>query len=258
MVARHLSRSLAFALCALLVMRMDAQRVAHVVVALCDNVHQGIVKVPAAIGNGQDADRNLYWGAGCGVRHWFTKKSGEWTMLKKWSRPEDHILERIVWKHRTKDVYLVADAYDGAFIQQAINDVFDFAGGHGAKTIKVDSTTIRFGGAADLIAYCGHDGLIEFGPPPSKSPANKEKREIILLACISKRFFAEPLRSTGATPLLWSTGLMSPEAYTLDAALQGWARNETPAQVRERAAQAYNTWQKCGIGGARRLLVSGW
>ena len=74
----------------------------------------------------------------------------------------------------------------------------------------------------------------------------------------SKRFFAEPLKATGAQPLLWSTGLMSPEAYTLDAAIQGWVRNETGAQVRERAAQAYHQWQKCGISGARRLLVTGW
>ena len=236
----------------------QAQRVAHMIVALCDNVNQGIVKVPATIGNGQDPDRNLYWGAGCGVRHWFTRKSGEWTLLRKWGHPEDHILERVLWKHRSSDVYLIADAYDGAFIQQAINDVLDFAGGHAAKSVRVDSTTIHFGGAAGLIAYCGHDGLMEFAPPPVKPPANAAKRETIILACIGKRFFAEPLKATGAQPLLWSTGLMSPEAYTLDAALQGWARNETAAQVRERAAQAYHQWQKCGLSGARRLLVSGW
>ena len=40
------------------------QRVIHVVVALCDNQYQGIVKVPAGIGNGQKASTNLYWGAG--------------------------------------------------------------------------------------------------------------------------------------------------------------------------------------------------
>jgi len=46
-----------------------AQRplVAHVVVALCDNVHQGIVPVPRALGNGQDPSSNLYWGARYGV-----------------------------------------------------------------------------------------------------------------------------------------------------------------------------------------------
>lgn len=258
MVARHLTRSALVAAFVTVTAGLSAQRFAHVVVALCDNVHQGIVKVPAAIGNGQDPDRNLYWGAGCGVRHWFTKKSVEWTLLKKWKSPEPHILERIAWKHRTKDVYLIADAYDGAFIEQATNDFFDFAGGHAAKSVRLDSTSLRFGGAADLIAYCGHDGLMEFAPPAAKAPANSEKRETIILACISKRFFAEPLKATGAQPLIWSTGLMSPEAYTLDAAIQGWVRNESAAQVRERAAQAYQQWQKCGISGARRLLVSGW
>ncbi len=258
MVARHITRSAVAVTLLLLAPWVAGQRFVHVVVALCDNVNQGIVKVPAAIGNGQDPDRNLYWGAGCGVRHWFTKKSGEWTLLKKWKSPEPHILERIAWKHLTKDVYLIADAYDGASIQQATNDFFDFAGGHTAKSVRLDNTSIRFGGSADLIAYCGHDGLMEFAPPPAKAPANSGMRETIVLACISKRFFAEPLKATGAQPLIWSTGLMSPEAYTLDAAIQGWARNESAAHVRERAAQAYHQWQKCGISGARRLLVTGW
>ena len=45
---------------------MQAQRPArlvHVFVALADNAHQGIVPVPAALGNGDDAAQNLYWGA---------------------------------------------------------------------------------------------------------------------------------------------------------------------------------------------------
>ena len=42
--------------------------VVHVVVALCDNEHQGIVPVPATLGNGQDPRNNLYWGALYGVR----------------------------------------------------------------------------------------------------------------------------------------------------------------------------------------------
>ncbi len=37
-------------------------KVIHVFVALCDNKYQGIVSVPASIGNGQDPKTNLYWG----------------------------------------------------------------------------------------------------------------------------------------------------------------------------------------------------
>ena len=51
---------------------------------------------------------------------------------------------------------------------------------------------------------------------------------------------------------------MAPEAYTIKWALDGWVLNETSAQIRERAAQAYNHYQKCGIKAARRLLVTGY
>ena len=53
----------------------------HVLVALCDNKYQGIVPVPKGIGNGQDADSNLYWGCGYGVRTYF-KRSKEWKFVK--------------------------------------------------------------------------------------------------------------------------------------------------------------------------------
>lgn len=51
---------------------------------------------------------------------------------------------------------------------------------------------------------------------------------------------------------------MSPEAYTLKWALDGWILGESDDKIRERAAQAYNHYQSCGINGARRLLVTGY
>ncbi|MDX2047801.1 MAG: hypothetical protein SFU87_13505 [Chitinophagaceae bacterium] len=51
---------------------------------------------------------------------------------------------------------------------------------------------------------------------------------------------------------------MSPEAYTLEAAIEGWIKNESEEKINERAAIAYNKYQKCGIRAAKKLLVSGW
>src|SRR3712207_6590162 len=48
-------------------------KVIHVLVALCDNENQGIVPVPAFLGNGEDAPRNLYWGAAFGIKTFFSK-----------------------------------------------------------------------------------------------------------------------------------------------------------------------------------------
>ncbi|HEY6250139.1 MAG TPA: hypothetical protein VI685_09260, partial [Candidatus Angelobacter sp.] len=91
-------------------------------------------------------------------------------------------------------------------------------------------------------------------------PAGKSAspRQAIVLACISKSYFAPALHAAGAQPLVWTTGLMAPEAYTLKSALDGWLLNETNEQIRERAAAAYHQYQKCGLNAARRLLVTGW
>jgi hypothetical protein len=79
-----------------------------------------------------------------------------------------------------------------------------------------------------------------------------------MLACLSKRYFAEPLRKTGARPLLWTTGLMAPEAYVLKAAIDGWMLNEDGEGVRTRAATAYNQYQRCGMNAALRLFSTEW
>jgi hypothetical protein len=91
---------------------------------------------------------------------------------------------------------------------------------------------------------------------PQKS--DSRRRDSIMLACLSKRYFAEPLRNTGANPLLWTTGLMAPEAYVLKAAIDGWVFNEDGRAIRRRAAMAYNQYQRCGTNAALRLFSSGW
>lgn len=50
---------------------------------------------------------------------------------------------------------------------------------------------------------------------------------------------------------------MTPEAYTLHAAINSWLKGESSAQIDESAAQAYHTYQKCGINGARNLFTTG-
>lgn len=232
--------------------------IVHVFVALADNQNQGIVPVPPRLGNGLDADHNLYWGAAAGVKT-FLARSPDWVLLVCGPKPKFAVLERCLFKYRKSDVYLVADAYRGDQIRQAILDFLDAAAGANPEPIRVPaSVSVVAGGGADLLAYVGHDGLMDFRLPLLPRKRNEARREAIILACASKQFFAEPLRTAGAYPLLWTTGLMAPEAYTLKSALDGWIAGEGNEQVRERAAVAYDKYQKCGIRGARRLFASGW
>jgi len=229
----------------------------HVFVALCDNVNQGIVPVPKKLGNGQNANNNLYWGALYGVKSYF-KRSKDWTLVSTQLNPENHILERLLFKHNNSNTYLLADAHDGKYIKTTTTRFLEANAGQNAITIEYNNQKLLFGGGANLLAYVGHDGLMEFNVEGNFKPINTDKREAIILACISKDYFKPYLEQTESNPLVWTTGLMAPEAYTLKAAISGWILNETNLQIRERAAQAYNKYQKCGIRGARNLLVTGY
>ncbi|MCC7232816.1 MAG: hypothetical protein IT242_07730 [Bacteroidia bacterium] len=238
------------------------EKIIHVVVALCDNDSQGIVPVPRKIGNGNDPDNNLYWGCGYGVRTFF-KQSAEWKTLATVKNPKAHVMERIIFRHKTNGAILVADAYRGSRIKECTADLFKNASGNFSETITfIDGGTERKIelGDARLIAYVGHDGLMDFSLDdyPVKKKDLPIKKEVMIYACMSRSYYYNGVLKSGAHPLIWTTGLMCPEAYTLKATLDGWLLNETGAQIRERAAQAYNTYQKCGIKGARGLFVTGW
>jgi hypothetical protein len=55
----------------------NSPRVVHVFVALADNLNQGIVPVPSRLGNGEDAEGNLYWGSAYGIKT-FLFRSSDW------------------------------------------------------------------------------------------------------------------------------------------------------------------------------------
>ncbi len=236
-------------------------RTVHVFVALADNEHQGIIPVPARLGNGEDAEHNLYWGSAYGVKTYFSR-SAEWERIRCEAGPKREILERCVFEYRAANVYLIADAYRGIEIRQAILDFFDSAAGDGKDVVRVSgamlSGELPIRGGANLLAYIGHDGLMDFQLSRLPKQKNNAHRDVVVLACASKQYFADPIRATGAYPLLWTTGLMAPEAYTLKSFLDGWIAGENNEQVRGRAAAAYDKYQKCGLRAAHRLLVSGW
>jgi len=235
-------------------LRYDSSNITiHALVALCDNKYQGIVPVPAKIGNGQDINNNLYWGCGYGVRTFF-KKSSQWTLIRQITG-NDTLMERLVFKHKKNNYYLIADAYNGKFIKDCSVDFFNYCAGNDKDTIQLNATTIGTGGNASLVAYTGHDGLMDFSLDQQFTNTDGKKRDAIMLACISKKYFADHLAATKAHPLLWSTGLMSAEAYTLHDALEAYINGNN---VRLAAAKAYAAYQKCSAKAAQSLLVTGW
>lgn len=221
--------------------------VVHVTVALCDNATQGIVPVPRAIGDGNDPRTNLYWGASHGVKSWLKREKWERTTVPA-QRP---ILERIIAKKTVgnRQVILIADAWQGSAIRSAITVFLEHAAGLRHETVN----GVKAGGAADVVAYIGHDGLMEFSVAPRVAARGATPKSIVL-ACASRAYFSPHLERARSEPILLTNGLMAPEAYTLTAAIDAWTRKKEKAAVVEAAAQAYHKYQNCGIRAARRLF----
>lgn len=243
--------------------RPDSIRLIHVFVALCDNKYQGIVPVPAGIGNGQQPRSNLYWGAGYGVHTYFSR-SKDWQVIARETysisvRKDSVVLDRLLLRHRRQGVYLLAEAFDGRNMKETITEFLGAAAGQLPRVVKPEGRdSLYFGGNADLLAFVGHDGLMDFSLDQQFKGDTVNKRETMILACYSKRFFGPHLQSTGAQPLLWTSGLMAPEAYTLYDAIDAWIARKPAKQIQQAAAKAYSTYQRCGMQAATRLLPIGW
>jgi len=199
----------------------------HVFVALCDNVSQGIVPVPANIGNGNDPDANLYWGCAEGFKGIFGK-SAEWRLAEEPVPPKECILKRMVFKHVRHHAVLTADAYKGSEIKQCITDF----------------EAILAARECDLAAYLGHNGLMDFQLPDVEPASGEKSIDVVVLCCKSKEYFLPRLEKLGAHPVLLTTQLMYPGAFILRDVFETWISGGNADAIRETAAKAYAANQK--------------
>jgi hypothetical protein len=231
----------------------------HILVALCDNEYQGIVPVPAKIGMGNQPNSNLYWGCGYGIKSYF-KKSTEWKLLKKISlndsiTKDSILLERLLFQHISTGKFLLADAYNGRYIKNCTRDFLYSVSGQLKDTIHYNQKVIGTNGNAQLIAYIGHDGLMDFDITDSIYNTDGKKRDCIILACRSRDYFKPFIIKAGGNALVWTTGLMCPEAYTVHDAIVAYCKKQSHQAIRIKAAEAYSKYQKCSLKAAMNLLV---
>ncbi|MBN1765105.1 MAG: hypothetical protein JW860_07600 [Sedimentisphaerales bacterium] len=234
-------------------------RVIHVYVALCDNQNQGIVPVPASLGNGQDPANNLYWGAMYGVKGYFRRQK-TWEPVRMSSyqiRPE--ILEQIAFKKG--EVFLIAQAYDGATMKTILVDFLNAAAGQKSNLFIIgqgdSSIEIQAGALADMVCFVGHNGLMDFQLDRIPEQGSGDRPECaVVLACQSQSYFSPLLHEIGCQPLITTTGLMAPEAYTLEAIVDSWSAGYDETAIHNAAAQAYAKYQKCSLNAAKRLFTT--
>jgi len=237
-------------------------RLAHVFVALCDNAHQGIVKVPPAIGNGQDPAGNLYWGAPYGVKTFFSK-SADWAAVPIIGTPKNAaVLDRCIFRSTGKGrtTYVVAEAYDGARMPAILQEFLNAAAGRTVTEFDIPADhgkmRLQAGGYADLVAFVGHNGLmdIQLDDYPEKLTDDNPGAAVVL-ACKSQKYFEGPLGRAGCRPLVMTSQFMAPEAYTLEAILRSWGAGDASDGIARKAAAAYAKYQKIKLAAAQKVFV---
>ncbi len=208
-----------------------------VFVALVDNKSQGIAPVPARIGNGGDAARNLYWGTDEGLKGYFDR-SKRWKLIQKNNTPINHDLLRArTYRHIDGRATLYARAYRGSSMKQCILD-FEAAVQQGSF---------------DLVVFIGHDGLMDFQlPMPTRSPRQLKRPDCMVLACLSEAYFKPRLETAGGRPILLTTQLMYPGSFIVAATAESWLNGASLAEIRKSAGDAYARNQhisrKAGLG----------
>lgn len=205
----------------------------HVFVALADNASQGIAPVPAKIGNGDDAENNLYWGNSEGFKGIFTR-SKAWKLEKAEVDPAPEILDRRTYHHASRDCVLIAEAWRGKHIHHCLEAFFG-------------SLRDR---KADLTAFIGHNGLMDAPVVVSPVDAASKSTDAIILCCISGRYFQPHLDALKARPVLTTDQLMYPGAFLLRDALEVWLRGGSRPDIRLAAAKAYAANQSISVKAA--------
>ncbi len=228
--------------------------VVEVHVPLCDNTI--IACGNAKLGDGDNPDTNLYWSTTPGFGSWFARKSSGWKRVAKLREGETgdndvlalHVYRRSVstpaaWKKRgapaSMEIDIVVHGWRGTAIDRALAAYAADISGQGTRTITlVDGSTLDAGGAAQIVAWVGHNRLMDVDAYTWPAPGTATKGTIAI-ACHTAAYMEESVPSATRVPLLMTRDFLFANAAPLEAAVLAFASGGTYAKIRLDAATAY-------------------
>jgi hypothetical protein len=238
--------------------------VVEVHVPLCDN--NIIACGNAKLGDGDNPETNLYWSTTPGFGSWFNRKSSGWKRVLKLREGETgdvdvlalHVYRRHVnapaawWKRGapTKiEIDIVVHGWRGSAIDRALAAYAADISGQGVRTITLDKSgtrsgaaadapTLDAGGAAQIVAWVGHNRLMDLDAYtwPAAGSATKGT---IAIACHTAAYMEENVPSATRVPLLMTRDFLFANAAPLEAAVLAFVSGGTYAKIRLAAATAY-------------------
>ena len=228
--------------------------VVEVHVPLCDNtiIRCGNKK----LGDGDNPETNLYWSTTPGFGEWFVRPGSGWKRVAKQKAGETgdvdvlamHVYRRTVttpaaWKKRGApaklEIDIVVHGWRGTAIDRALAAYAADVSGSTARTVKLDDgSTLDAGGAAQIVAWVGHNRLMDLDTFQWPAPGTATKGAIAI-ACQTAPYMEEPVPAATRVPLLMTRDFLFANAAPLEAAVLAFASGGSYAKIRLDSATAY-------------------
>lgn len=214
----------------------------------------------ARLGDGDRPAGNLYWATGEGFLGWFGRRGGGWKpalVADGAAIGEPEVLDLRVWRRELPTpaawrragaparmtMLVVAQAWRGRSIDAALARYAEDLYGTRAQAIALaDGTTIAAGGDAHLVAYVGHNRLMDlpaFDWRAVAAQADDRARGVIAIACHTAPYMQEVVPTSRQVPLLLTRDFMLASAAALEGAALAFAKDGDYAAIRRGGAQGY-------------------
>ncbi len=208
------------------------------------------------LGDGDNPATNLYWSTTPGFGSWFARKGSGWKRVLRQKAGETgdpdvlevHVQRRVVatpaaWRRRGApaklEIDLVVHAWRGTAIDRALAAYAADLSGGATRTITLDDgTTLDAGGAAQIVAWVGHNRLMDVDTYKWPVPGTSTKGAIAI-ACHTAAYMEEPVPASTRVPLLMTRDFLFANAAPLEATVLAFASGGSYSKIRIAAATAY-------------------
>lgn len=249
-----------FMILTLVLYTKTANKIIHIYTVLADSERQFMLNIPRENARGDELNSNYYWGSETGLAC-VLDKSKDWTLIYK-DTSGKLVLERRVYSYLyDEDVFIVADAYKGVDIKEALYDYTRALSGQNIDKFSFNFESqhyeISSGGASDLTVYFGHNILFDINFTNFPSKADDYKHFTIVYTYYGSEYFRDAINKAEATAVLWTYGMMVPEAKTLVSVLTTWANESTIKAVRSEARKIYKSIHGVDEKTVSKIFISG-
>lgn len=210
----------------------------------------------AKLGDGDTPGTNLYWSTTPGFGVWFARRGAGWRRVARQVGEatgdpdvlEQHVYRRTVtasaaWRAAGAparfELDVIVRAWRGTAIDRALATYAQDVSGGAARGVRLDDgTELTGGGAAQVVAWVGHNRLMDLAaftwPAASATPTGA-----IAIACHTAAYMEAAVPGPTRVPLLLTRDYLFANAAPLEASVLAFARGAGYAAIRQDAATAY-------------------